>query len=136
MDLLDLTGKADRKPAPQQFHHAYSIRFYRPKDSPLRKEVEGLWKQREEQSVITKLTPFMTTGSFNVHLDFHNAVMRWKCSLLTDEERQEHQDWINQNALEKEKEMKEPWRAMRGEDDDVDTTENEHIQRYASLPLL
>ena len=125
-----MTGKADRKPAPHQFHHGYSIRFYRPKDSPLRKEAEDLWERRKEESIIAKLTPFMATGgSFDKYLDFHNALMRWKCSLLTDEERQEHQEWIDQDLLEREEGTKEPWKVTRGEDDDAEPTENEYIQR-------
>ena len=42
----------------------------------------------------------------NRRLGFHNAVMWWKCSLLTDEERQEHQNWIEEHVLEKEEEIK------------------------------
>ena len=56
--------------------------------------------------------------------------MWWKCSLLTDEEHQEHQDWINGHAVEKEEEIQQPWKAMRrGEGVDELSTENEYIQR-------
>ena len=105
--LLDLTEKANRKVAPLQFHHAYSIHFFRPENSPLRQEVEDLWNQREEKVVIDQLARFI---KINEHSDrrlgFHNTVMRWKCSLLTDEERQEHQNWIEEHVLEKEEEIK------------------------------
>ena len=53
--------------------------------------------------------------------------MRWKCSLFTDEERQEHQDWIDKKALEKE-ETKQPWNALRDVDEDELTVENKYIQ--------
>ena len=59
--LLDLTGKSTRKPALLQFHHAFSVRFFRPKGSPLRQEVKDLWERRQEKSVIDLLTPFMNT---------------------------------------------------------------------------
>ena len=105
--LLDLTGKANRKVALLQFHHAYSIRFFQPENSPLHQEVEDLWNRWEEKVVIDQLAPFM---KINEHSDrclgFHNAVMLWKCSLLTDEERQEHQNWIEEHVLEKEEEIK------------------------------
>ena len=62
--------------------------------------------------------------------------MRWKCSLLTGEERQEHQDWIDQRALEREQEMKQPWKAMQDEDEDRLATENKYIQRYVRFSPL
>ena len=118
-----MTGKSSRKPAPHQFHHAYSLCFYQPKDSPLRQEVEDLWNRRKEKSVIDQLTPFMNAGdSCNRRLGFHNTVMRWKCSLLTDVERQELQDWIDKKVLEKEEETKQPWKATQY------TAENDYIQ--------
>lgn len=132
-----MTGKNDRKPAPYQFHHAYSVRFFQPKDSPLRTEVQDLWKRREEQSVVDLLGPFADKGGLsNNRLGFHASVMRWKCSLLTDEARQEHQDWIDQKAQEKEDEVKKPWKAMQDTGEDELSTENKFIQGYAGFSPL
>lgn len=63
-------------------------------------------------------------------LGFHNAVMRWKCSLLTDEERQEHQNWIEEHVLEKEEEIKRPWTATMEKGAEESSTENEYIQKF------
>ena len=60
--------------------------------------------------------------------------MRWKCSLLTDEEHQEHQEWINANLLEREEAMKRPWKARQeAEGSDELCAENEYIQRFVRL---
>jgi len=128
--LLDLSGKAPRKPTPQQFHHAYSLVYYKPPNSPLRDEVEDLWNRRTEQDVVNTLSPFMKSTEGNERLNFHNAVMRWKCSLLTETERKEIQSWIDNDTLDKEEKMTRPWKA--GQEDGVDdaSAENEYIQRY------
>ena len=135
--VLNLTGKITRKVAPHQFHHAYSIQFYRPDNSQLRQEVDELWSRREEQSVIDMLAPFMTQGGAanpNKILNFHNAVMRWKCSLLTDEEREAHHDWIEEDARQRAEEAEKPWKA-EGCSSEL-AAENEFIQRYALLSPL
>jgi len=124
-----LTGKSGRKPAPLQFHQAYSVRFFQPKGSLLREEVGKLWNKREEKSTINLLTPFTTNGNLDSYLPFHAAVMRWKCSSLTDEERQETQDWIDQKVLEKEEGMKRPWSVANDVGEDELAAENKYIQR-------
>lgn len=62
--------------------------------------------------------------------------MRWKCSLLTEEEREELQSWIDDELLEKEEEETHPWRA--GQEDGMDelSAENEYIQRYRNPPSV
>jgi len=134
--ILDLTGKTQRKPTPYQLHHAYSIRYYREAGSPLRTEVDDLWNRRAAGDVIEQLSPFskakdLSTGS---RLNFHNAVMRWKCSSLDEEEIQEMEEWIANNVVEKEQDISKPWKA--GEDEDELSAENEYIQRYALLKLI
>ena len=93
----------------------------------------------QEQSVINLLAPFMDSsmddGSYS-HLQFHNAIMRWKCSCLTDEECQEHQEWIDQKQLEKDNVVKHPWKAMQGEGNDKLVIENSYIQRCVCSSLL
>lgn len=65
-------------------------------------------------------------GSSDVRIEFHNAVMRWKCSNLTDEEHQEVQDVIERRAREKEE--------VKQYTGDELSKENEVIQRYPPLP--
>lgn len=128
-ELLDLTGKTTRKPIPYQLHHAYSIRYYRDPNSPLRKEVDDLWDRREDKEVIEQLATFTKSDdlSSDNRLSFHNAVMRWKCSLLTEEELQELEEWITNSLAEKEEAISKPWKA--GQDEGELSAENEYIQR-------
>jgi len=129
--LLDLTGKATRrKLTPYQLHQAYSIKYFRPTDSPLRKEVADLWNRRDEPDVADILTPFMKTDFAVNRLNFHNAIMRWKCSLLTQEEIQTLEDWIAESLHTKEEGIAKPWTVGEGEDELSE--ENEYIQRYIS----
>lgn len=134
-NLLDLSGKNNRKPIPLQFHHAFSARFHR-SDETLQKEIDDLWDRRGEESVIKLLTPFATTNTFTEHLDFHNSAMRWKCSLLTDEQSQEHQDWIDRELADREEKLKQPWKATEKAGADKLSAENQYIQGYVSLPPL
>ena len=118
-----------RKLTPHQFHQAYSILYYRPKKSPLREEIDNLWKRREEQEVIDLLSPFtkLDKPTADTRLNFHNTAMRWKCSLVTEEERQEVEEWIANSVLWKEEEISKPWKAEEGNDEQ--SMENEFIQR-------
>ena len=137
---MDLTEKPDRKLVPLQFHHAFSKRFYLPENSPLRQEVEDLWNRREEESVRDLLSPFFYADDPpEIRIGFHNAVMRWKCSLLTDEQRQEHQEWIDAKFLEKAEEVNQPWKVNQeaaGSDVDELSAENNYIQRFVRVPPL
>jgi hypothetical protein len=63
-------------------------------------------------------------------LPFHNAVMRWKCSLLTEEELRDMDEWIANSLSGKKEVFLKPWKATQGEEDEL-STENEYIQRYA-----
>ena len=132
-----MTGKTNRKPAPYQLHQAYSIHHYQPDQSELREQVEDLWSKRKEQSTIDLLKPYGWNGSSEARIAFHGAVMQWKCSLLTDEERQELQEWIDKTALEKEEEAKQPWKVVQSGGEDGLSTQNKYIRRYVwSLSLL
>ena len=128
-ELLDLTGKTARKPTAYQLHHAYSIRYHRDADSQLRKEVDDLWDRRGDEDVIEQLAAFTKSNnlSSDSRLNFHNAVMRWKCSLLTDEELQEMAEWIANSVAEKEEVISKPWKA--GQVEEGLSAENEYIQR-------
>ena len=65
----------------------------------------------------------------NPSLVFHNAVMKWKCASLTDEERQEHQDWINREQEAKEKMLNNPWKATQAVGGNELSMENGYVQR-------
>jgi hypothetical protein len=111
--------------------------FYQPEDSKLRPEIKALWKRRKEQSVIDLLSPFVSTDDISGHyISFQNTAMRWKCSTLTDEVRQEVQDWIDENLLEKEDDVAHPWKATQGDDEDELVAENRYIQGYVSSSPL
>lgn len=131
-EVLDLSGKG-RKLSHLQFHHAFSVRYFRPEDSELRKEITSLWERRDEEEVVELLTPFVTANDFSNRLEFHNTVMRWKCSLLTAEQRKEHENWINEFFLKQEEAMNQPWKAMQEADANELAAENNYIQRYASV---
>jgi hypothetical protein len=129
--FLDLVINNSRKIAPIQFHHAYSKRIFQPKGSALRREVADLRKRRKNKDVIDMLAPFTTSADpSDHHLSFHNTVMRYKCSLLTDEERQENQDWINERLKEKEDKARYPWRESMKDGDDELLAENTYYQKY------
>ena len=112
-----------------QLHHTYSIRYHQDADSPLRKEVNDLWDQQGDEDVIEQLAPFTKADdpSGDSRLNFHNAVMCWKCSLLTDEELQEMAEWIANSVAEKEEVISKPWKA--GQVEEGLSVENEYIQR-------
>ena len=127
--VLDLTGDRIRKPPPKQFHHAYSNIYFRPDDSPLRVEVEDLWNRRGEEEITNKITPFANKGDdLNNRLFFHNAVMRWKCSLLNEDERRGVEEWIEHDVQERWDEVKHPWKATRTDGEDDMTAENRFVQ--------
>ena len=65
--------------------------------------------------------------------------MRWKCSLLTEEEHEELEDWIASLVVEKEELMRQPWKAGQEEGEDELLAENKYIQRCVtstSVPAM
>lgn len=72
-------------------------------------------------------------GGKDRRLFFHNAVMRWKYSKLSDEEKKDLQAWIEEEVERRWDDIQHPWRASK--DDEVDdlTAENQYIQRCGSL---
>lgn len=59
---------------------------------------------------------------------FHNAVMRWKCSLLSEDEQRELQEWIDSDIESKWDLIQHPWKAHQGTDEDELTAENRYVQ--------
>ena len=77
------------------------------------------------------LTPFVNNGNdFSNHMFFHNAVMRWKSSLLSEEEWRIVEDWIEADMEKRWDEVKHPWKATQTQDVDEMTTENQFVQEY------
>jgi hypothetical protein len=102
---------------------------FQPTDSPLREEVEDLWARRKEQEVIDKLSPFMFKGEHSdTRMLFHNAVMRWKCSLLHEDEHRELQEWIESDVARKWDIIQYPWKPSQGDGVDDLTAENQYVQ--------
>lgn len=102
---------------------------FQPEDSPLREEVEDLWTRRKEQEVVDKLAPFMYKEEHSdTRMLFHNAVMRWKCSLLDDDQQHELQQWIEADVERKWDLIQHPWKSSQGEGVDDLTAENQYIQ--------
>lgn len=131
--LLDLTGKSKRKASSYQLYQTFSFLYWRPPESPLRREVEELWEKRHEDHVREVLSPASlkeATKSSATHsekLVFHMAVMRWKVNALTPNELDVLNTWID--GEQKSKNMP-PWSQEANEYGDVHFAESSHIQRY------
>jgi len=96
-----------------------------------------LWNRRKEKAVIEMLSPFMVQESDgDKRLHFHNAVMRWKCSLLTEEETLELQAWIDEDIRKRLVDVEEPWTTLQTDGVDEPTAENLYVQRYVSNLIL
>lgn len=129
--VLDLSGKGNRRPPPLQLHQAYSVRYFREDsdDSPLRKEVDGLWDNRKKPEVIELLSPFVLSESdWENRMLFHNAVMRQKCSELDDDKKRELQDWAEEESKKRVELVSHPWGALQTDAVDELTAENQHVQ--------
>jgi len=72
---------------------------------------------------------------FDSRMLFHNAVMRWKCSLLSEEEKIELQKWIDDDIAKKWADIQQPWKSLQTDDIDEPTAENQYVQRYVSFPV-
>ena len=130
---LDLTGRSARKKPPYQLHQAFSVLHWRPKNSPLRREVKDLWEKRQEDAVHQLLNPYIKGGGNIVsltRLHFHMTVMQWKCSMLSSDESATLYDWIDgQRALNE-----RPWAEETKACGDDLVAENQHIQRSVIIP--
>ena len=97
--------------------------------------MDQLWERRQEQEVINLLSPFvMKKEDWNTRMFFHNAVMRQKCSLLTEDEKADLQAWIDDDVQKRWEGIKEPWKTTGSKDVSELTAENQHVQGY--VPFL
>lgn len=129
---LDLTGRSARKKPPYQLHQAFSVVNWRPEGSPLRREVNDLWSRRKDSAVRKSLDPFVTTSgdiASLTRLQFHMTVMQWKCSLMSTDEAETLQDWIDEQRVLNGR----PWAIEADAYGDELVAENQHIQRSVSV---
>lgn len=87
------------------------------------------------------LKPFLKEAakasmSTSEKLVFHMAVMRWKCSLLTLDERTTLDKWIDEQRTSKEKARTLPWSEEAGEHGDELFAENVYVQRCVIQTFL
>jgi hypothetical protein len=126
--IINLTGKVTRKPIPLQLHQAYSSRYCQP-GTPLYDKVEDLWNRCEDPGIIAIISPHTVGESdFKKHLLYHNAVMRWKCSTLSKDKKEDLEVWVNQNILERWDAILHPWRDPLNKEVSELTAKNKYIQ--------
>ena len=90
-----------------------------------------LWEHRQEQEVADLFSPFMVKGEdSDTRMLFHNAVMRQKCSLLTEDEKAKFQVWIDDDVQRRWEGIKEPWKTTGSKDISELTAENQYVQGY------
>jgi hypothetical protein len=87
------------------------------------------------------LKPFLSetaksSSTTSEKLLFHMAVMRWKCSLLSPDERAELNSWIDHQKKSKEAARTLPWSVEAGEHGDDLFAENSYVQRLVSAPFV
>ena len=96
----------------------------------MRAEVEELWGRRRQPGVIALLSPFMVNEKDSeTRMLFHNAVMRQKYSLLTEDEKLNLQAWIDDDAQKRWDIIQHPWKATLTDDTDELTAENQYVQK-------
>jgi len=64
---------------------------------------------------------------------FHNAVMRQKCSLLTEDEMDDLQAWIEEDTRQRLEGVQQPWKMGKSKDVSELTAENQHVQTCVSF---
>jgi hypothetical protein len=65
----------------------------------------------------------------NNRMLFHNAVMRWKCSLLNEDEKRDLQEWIDNDTQERLEAVQCPWKTSQATGMDDLTAENQYVQK-------
>ena len=62
-------------------------------------------------------------------ITFHNAVMQWKCSFLSQDEQRELQEWIKKDEQERWDAIRYPWRALQTTDVSEMSVKNQYVQK-------
>lgn len=130
--LLDLTGKNTRKKPPLQKWQAFSAVYYRPKDSPLRAEVQALFKQRHDIDAVGFLTEFLPPTSdisSADYLTFLGAFARERCTRLSADEEGQVLAYIEEQEVLAAEHRDHPWFLDDDYDDEPLLAENRYIQQ-------
>lgn len=110
--LLDLSGKHARKKPPLQPWQAFSVLYFHPADSSLRREVDELFSQRNDAAVIGHLASYLPQD-VNMNtvqpLQFLSAVLRERCTRLSSEEEAKVKAYIQEQSLLAEEHRDKPW---------------------------
>jgi hypothetical protein len=71
-------------------------------------------------------------ADYDSQMLFHNGVMRWKCSLLNEQEKLDLQAWVDNDIVKRWEDIQKPWKSLQTEDTDELTAENQYVQKYVS----
>jgi hypothetical protein len=71
-------------------------------------------------------------ADYDSRMLFHNGVMRWKCSLLNEQEKLDLQAWVDDDIAKRWEDIQKPWKSLQTEDMDELTAENQYVQKYVS----
>ena len=99
-------------------------------------EVNDLWACRQEQEVVDMLTLFfIKEKDCDTRMLFHNTVMCWKCSELSEDEKQDLQMWIDDEVEQCWDAIQHPWRNPNAVEVEELTAENQYIQKYVPVSV-
>ena len=130
--LLDLSGKHTRKKPPLQQWQAFSAIYYRPEDSPIRREVDALFNQRNDPAATAYLTSYLpsdTNMKTIKRLLFLSAFLRERCTRLSSEEHTKVHAYIQEQSLLAEEHRDKPWFLDEDYEDKPLLAENRFIQQ-------
>lgn len=130
--VLDITGKGSRKKPPLQQWQAFSTLYYRPLDSPLRKEAQELYEKRNDPIAISHLTQHIRHNiniSTTDYLTFLGAFLRERCTRLSSEEEDAVQQQIEEQQLLAADLRDQPWVLDDDFEDKPLLAENRYIQK-------
>ena len=130
--LLDLSGKHSRKKPPLQTWQAFSVIYYRPTNSSLRREVDALFNRRNDTAAVSHLASYLPSDA-NMktikRLQFLSAFLRERCTRLSDEESTKVHDYIQQQSALSEEHRDKPWFLDESYEDNPLLAENRFIQQ-------
>ena len=130
--LLDLSGKQTRKKPPLQPWQAFSIIYYRPTNSPLRREVDALFNQRNDSAAVKYLAKYLPPDvdmSTIDRLRFLSAFLRERCTRLSSEEEVKVKAYIEEHSLQEGERRDQPWFLDDNYEDKPLLAENRFIQQ-------
>ena len=133
--LLDLSGKYSRKRIPMQQWQAFSVLYYRPKNSTLRPEVISLFNRRNDPTAVRYLKDFFPPDADVATMDylaFLSAFLRERCTRLTREEEDEVRTHIETQHSIAVEHQDQPWFLDEDFEKNPILAENKYTQEYVS----